>query len=237
MASSLEKIPTSTEKQLDMPTPFDGQSLTAVATSNTVQTHYSGKRYRRYRVGPFTLPYYASPSVQLTLVAFVCFLCPGMFNAVNGLGGAGQIDAKTADNSNVAVYSTFAVLGFFAGSITNRLGIKTTLSIGGFGYVLYISSYLCFNHTKNEPFVIAAGAILGLCAGMLWAAQGQIMISYPREDSKGKYISWFWMIFNLGAVIGGLIPFGENFHSKHGTVTDGTYVGFIVLTFLGAVLS
>jgi hypothetical protein len=31
------------------------------------------------------------------------------------------------------------------------------------------------------------------------------MMSYPPEKNKGKYISWFWMIFNLGAVIGSLV--------------------------------
>lgn len=31
------------------------------------------------------------------------------------------------------------------------------------------------------------------------------MMSYPTEKSKGRYISWFWAIFNLGAVIGGLV--------------------------------
>ena len=34
---------------------------------------------------------------------------------------------------------------------------------------------------------------------------GAIMMSYPLEQSKGRYISWFWMIFNLGAVIGSLV--------------------------------
>jgi len=53
--------------------------------------------------------------------------------------------------------------------------------------------------------VIFAGALLGVCAGLLWTAQGAIMMSYPTEDLKGRYISWFWMIFNLGAVIGGLV--------------------------------
>lgn len=164
----------------------------------------AGWKYRSFRFGPITIPHYASPPFQLTLVAFVCFLCPGMFNATNGLGGGGQFNAETADNANVAVYATFSVIGFFAGSIANRLGIKLTLSLGGLGYCLYISSYLSYNHNKNEGFVIFSGAILGVCAGMLWAAQGAIMMSYPPEKSKGKYISWFWMIFNLGAVIGGL---------------------------------
>ena len=163
-----------------------------------------GWKYRSWDIGPLHIPAYASPASQLTLVAFVCFLCPGMFNALNGLGGGGQLNAKTSDNANVAVYSAFSVVGFFAGTIANRLGIKLTLSLGGLGYVLYVSSYLSYNHDQNSGFVIFAGAMLGVCAGMLWAAQGAIMMSYPPEASKGRYISWFWMIFNLGAVIGAL---------------------------------
>jgi len=87
-----------------------------------------------------------------------------------------------------------------------------------------------------SPFF--AGTFLGVCAGLLWTAQGAIMMSYPPEKSKGKFISWFWMIFNLGAVIGCLIPLGQNFHETEvKTVTDGTYVGFLVLTLLGAFLA
>jgi hypothetical protein len=36
-----------------------------------------GWKYRSFKLGPFTLPYYASPESQLILVSFVCFLCPG----------------------------------------------------------------------------------------------------------------------------------------------------------------
>lgn len=36
-----------------------------------------GWRYRHKKVGRFTLPWYSSPETQITLVAFVCFLCPG----------------------------------------------------------------------------------------------------------------------------------------------------------------
>ena len=128
-----------------------------------------------------------------------------MFNALTGMGGGGQIDATTADNANTALYSTFAVTGFFAGSICNRIGIKTALSLGGLGYCIYVASFLAYNHTKNEGFNIFAGALLGVCAGLLWTAQGSIMMAYPKESSKGKYIAYFWMIFNLGAVIGSLV--------------------------------
>lgn len=136
----------------------------------------TGWMYKSFRFGPIRLPWYASPPSQLVLVALVCFLCPGMFNAVGGLGGGGQVDATTANNANVALYSTFSVVGFFAGSIANRLGIKLTLSFGGFGYFLYIASFLSYNHNKNAGFVIFSGALLGVCAGLLWTAQGAIMV-------------------------------------------------------------
>ena len=37
--------------------------------------------------------------------------------------------------------------------------------------------------------------------------------------------------------IAGRIPLGQNIHSKSGVVTDGTYIGFMILTFCGAVLA
>ena len=162
-------------------------------------------KYKQLKIGGFRLPFYASPQIQLVIVAFVCFLCPGMFNALTGMGGGGNENVTAADDANTALYSTFAVIGFTAGTFTNVLGVKTTLSFGGLGYCVYIASFLCYDYTQNTGFCIFAGALLGLCAGLLWCAQGTIMMSYPPEDSKGRYISWFWMIFNLGALIGSLV--------------------------------
>jgi MFS family permease len=161
--------------------------------------------YKTTKLGPFKIPCYASPPFQLGLVALVCFLCPGMFNAVNGLGAAGQVRPHDINNATTAIYATFSVVGFVAGSIANRIGLKLTLGLGGFGYFLYLASILSYNHNKNAGFLIFAGAILGVCAALLWTAQGVVMMSYPPEKNKGKYISWFWMIFNLGAVIGSLV--------------------------------
>lgn len=196
----------------------------------------AGWMYKGIKIGKKEV-WYASPIVQLIMVALVCFLCPGMFNALGGLGGGGQIDTKAQDDANTALYSTFAVVAFFSGTIANMLGVKLTLSFGGLGYCIYAASFLSYNHNQNHGFVIFAGAFLGVCAGLLWTAQGTIMMSYPSEDRKGRYISWFWMIFNLGAVIGSLIPLGQNVENKTGPVTDGTYAAFIVLMLLGAVLA
>ncbi|KAF1932031.1 uncharacterized protein M421DRAFT_416762 [Didymella exigua CBS 183.55] len=220
----------------------------------------SGWRYRNFKLGPITIPCYASPEAQLLLVSFVCFLCPGMFNALNGIGGAGQFDARASNAANCAVYATFAVVGFFAGTVTNTLGIRKALSFGGIGYCVYVGAQFCFSKVQNLGYVIFSGLLLGSCAGILWSAQGAIMMSYPPENLKGRYISWFWIIFNLGAVIGSVISLGMNM-SKDATkleevpvedkpgmaewktgdngaaISDATYVVFIILTFLGACLS
>lgn len=100
-----------------------------------------------------------------------------------------------------------------------------------------MGSFLSFNHNQNEPFVISAGAILGICAGLLWTAQGSIMMAYATEGEKGRYIAIFWAIFNAGAVIGGLVPLIQNVSSTQSSVGDGTYIGFLALTLLGCVAS
>lgn len=128
-----------------------------------------------------------------------------MFNAVNGLGGGGQFNPEASDDSNVAVYATFAVFGFFAGTIVNNLGVRYSLGFAGFGYALYVSGYLCYSYTANFGYVVFTGAMLGVCAGILWSAQGVVMLSYPPENKKGRFIALFWIIFNLGGVIGALV--------------------------------
>jgi hypothetical protein len=90
----------------------------------------------------------------------------------------------------------------------NRLGVKLTLSFGGLGYCIYAISLLASEHADVGGFNIFAGALLGVCAALLWTAQGTIMLSYPFEAQKGKYFAWFWTIFNLGGVIGSLVSRG-----------------------------
>lgn len=57
----------------------------------------AGWMYTPLRIGKITT-WYASPGFQLGMVAFVCFMCPGMYNALSGLGGGGKTDNTLADN-------------------------------------------------------------------------------------------------------------------------------------------
>jgi hypothetical protein len=61
--------------------------------------------------------FYYNTYTQVALLGFVCFMCPGLFNALNGLGGGGQLDTKTSANANSTLYATFTVAAFFAGYV------------------------------------------------------------------------------------------------------------------------
>ncbi|KAF8838976.1 MFS general substrate transporter [Paxillus ammoniavirescens] len=178
---------------------------------------------------------YYHPITQIIMLGFVCFLCPGMFNALTGLGGGGQMHATTSANSTCALYAMYAFFAFFSGTVNNKIGAKWTLFLGSFGYALYVGSYLAVNiHPNAGGFVVGAGAALGVTAAFLWTAQGSIMLSYATEAQKGVFISIFWGIFNLGAVVGSAVSFGQNFHST--VLGNGTYVGFLILTLIGVII-
>ncbi|KAF9356251.1 hypothetical protein BGX26_005540 [Mortierella sp. AD094] len=182
---------------------------------------------------------WTSPLAQVLAVGVICFCCPGMFNALNSIGGGGQVDSKVGQNANVALYTCFAIFGLLSGAIHNKLGPKWTIFIGCLTYVLYAGSLLCYNHTQAGAFTIAAGGILGIGAGMLWTAQGAMMMAYPREKDKGKYIGYFWAIFNMGGVVGSCIALGINFHETGSgkSLGDATYAAFLAIMALGSLVA
>ncbi|KAJ2299048.1 hypothetical protein IWW55_004297 [Coemansia sp. RSA 2706] len=179
---------------------------------------------------------YYSPMTQVIIVGLVCFLCPGLYNALNGMGGGGQLDPTANNNANTALYSTFVIFGIAGGAIVNLCGVRWTIAVSGMAYALYSASYIYLNHSKNSAFTIASGALLGMGAGILWAAQGMIMVSYPSEQEKGKYIAVMWALLNSGGTLGGIILFAINYHSETDSLADGVYVVFVVLECIGALL-
>lgn len=191
---------------------------------------------------PFDRPtgwrrYYYHPITQVSMLGFVCFMGPGIFIALTGLGGGGQVNSKVQANASAILYATFAFFGLFSGSINNILGPQWTLMIGTLGYSLYIASFLVINiHPDAGAFVVTAGAILGICAALLWTAQGSLMMAYPTEAQKGMFISIFWTIFNLGGVMGSSVAFGTSFKNTTNSVSNATYVGFLILTLIGVFL-
>ncbi|KAG0256726.1 hypothetical protein BGZ95_005429 [Linnemannia exigua] len=177
---------------------------------------------------------WTSPLMQVIAVGVVCFCCPGMYNALNGIGGGGQVDSKVGQNANVALYTCFAIFGLLAGAIHNKLGPKWTIFIGCTFYCLYAGSFLAYNHHKTSWFSILAGGLLGVGAGMLWTAQGAMMMAYPTEQEKGKFIAIFWAVFNSGGVVGSIVPLVINYNeAETGPLGDSTYIAFMTIMAVG----
>lgn len=61
---------------------------------------------------------------------------------------------------------------------------------GGIGYAIYIGSLWSLDRGGPDSFVIAAGAILGVGAALLWAAQGIVVMSYPLEKDRSRHFAY-----------------------------------------------
>ncbi|KAI8051048.1 major facilitator superfamily domain-containing protein, partial [Gilbertella persicaria] len=180
-----------------------------------------------------------TPLVQVVFLGLVCLCCPGMFNALSGLGAGGSLSSNIGlvDSANGALYACFAIVGFFAGTFTNTVGVKYTLTIGSIGYAIYSAAMWVYDRKQVSGFVIAAGAILGCCAGLFWSAQGAIMMSYPEEKNKGKYVAIFWALFNFGGILGSVIALCLNLENQEHGVSTGTYTAFVIVMLIGVAFS
>ncbi|KAI1274702.1 putative MFS transporter [Xylaria sp. FL0933] len=208
----------------ETPPDFDQSSRTERQQGGHIQQPHSSK----------LIGFYAHPWTQILLISLICFCLPGVYNALSGIGGSGQVDPTVAANASVALLSTTAATALFiAGPIFSWVGPRICFLIGGWTYALYTGNLLHFNHHHNGTFVISSGAILGIGASFLWIVQGAIMTTYVEESQKGRAIAVFWIIFNLGGGIGSLVSFGLNYHSKSGTVTDSTYIALLVIMIFG----
>ncbi|ETV82132.1 hypothetical protein H257_05636 [Aphanomyces astaci] len=192
--------------------------------------------------------FWKNPSAltQVLIVAMVCFTCPGLFNALNSIA-AGVADETINYNATALLYACFALFGLFAGGAVNVIGPKYTLFIGTFGYIMYAASLLVMDKNYDTvakvyssgatAFFYASNAVIGISAGFLWTAQGQMCMAYPTSETKGTYFAYFWVIFNLGGSLGGFLSFATNYDNKGEAATTSTYVVFLILMSCGALFS
>ena len=161
-------------------------------------------------------PSWESAKVQVVLLGLVCFCVPGAWNSITSMAG-GLEDTSTTSAAVAALYACFALSSLAAPAVANRVGPRLTLFYGTIGYILYVLALLAAASSEAfrtgpaaKPVIVASGAVNGVCAGLLWTAQGQVIMAYPSDAFKGRYQALFWAIFNMGAVIGGLITFASN---------------------------
>ncbi|ORY24451.1 hypothetical protein BCR39DRAFT_581746 [Naematelia encephala] len=185
---------------------------------------------------------YTTAWFQIFLTSFVAFCCPGMYNALSGMGGGGNVDPHISAQSSVALTATGAASYLIVCvPVFEIIGVRA-MGLGGAGigwtYALYSGALLNYSIRGQGAFVVASGALLGLGSAFFWLVQGAVMISYPLPHQKGRAIAMFWIVFNLGGMIGAFIAFGQNYGLENaGTVSNSTYWAFIAIMLVGAILS
>ncbi|GLD92893.1 hypothetical protein PINS_up001472 [Pythium insidiosum] len=191
---------------------------------------------------------------QIVLLSVVCFCCPGLFNALSSFA-SGLDDPTLAFNGNVVIYLCFTASSAVAAACVVALGVPRALTLGTLGYLLYTAS-LWFLQTRGitggdaaddtaRVIFFMACAALGASAGLLWTAQGQMIMSYATHCNQGRYLSTFWIIFNLGATSGGVLTFCLNYNSPttrdpgntKRSVAPATFLAFMLLTAVGTAIA
>jgi MFS family permease len=174
---------------------------------------------------------------QVTLVGFVCFCEPGLYNAIISMAG-GINDPELISTSNTIVYATFALSSLVAPALINRIGARWALTFGTTGYWIYVGSLYFYQRKTVGGWAVNAAAIaIGSCAGPLWTAQNALCLAYPPLERKGQYFSVFWIVFNMGGVVGGIITLATNWSSSSSNASGSTFLLFIALMFGGSLLA
>ncbi|KAF8942950.1 hypothetical protein BGZ47_005964 [Haplosporangium gracile] len=168
---------------------------------------------------------------QIVLIGVICLGTIGMFNAMSSIGNAGK-HSPTAQNLAITSSSIAYIIGFLvAGGTYNMLGPRPCAAFGGFTFFLYAGAMYLARDDEHSIYPPLAGVLLGLGAGCIWVTQGAMMMSYPTEDNKGKYIACFWAIFNIGAVLGSALPLimNSSLYTDPDDVSSMTYVVYMVV--------
>ncbi|KAH0825795.1 hypothetical protein J3R83DRAFT_8851 [Lanmaoa asiatica] len=161
---------------------------------------------------------YYHPVTQLIMLGFVCFLCPGMFNALTGLGGSGQVNATTSANPTCSLYAIYAFFAFFSGTVNNSIGAKWALFLGTFGYALYVGSYLCIrvktsllnssasdcqnNSVGNGTYIgFLVLTLIGVTIPLLMADPNKMIRTDGTKVVTPRSLSWKSEFYNLWVAV------------------------------------
>ncbi|KAH9894625.1 MFS general substrate transporter [Xylariomycetidae sp. FL2044] len=169
-----------------------------------------------------------------TIVGITAFAAPGLWNAMQSVGAGGQQSPYLVMAGNAVLFSIM-VFSCIAGSLmTNRFGFRASLVFGTTGYVLYSAALYTNNRYGTVWFIYLGSAACGLSAGIFWAVEGAIMLSYPEPHVRGRYLAYWLSYRNSGSILGGIINLAFNYKgTSTGKLDWRTYIVFVVLQCLG----
>lgn len=122
------------------------------------------------------------------LILGVCNFCaPGIWGAMNSLGGGGEQSPWLVNSANALTFCLMVLTCTFASVFVKYIGIKWTLILGAAGYAPFAAGLYCNNRFGSSWFVLFGAACCGLGAGIFWMAEAAIALSYPEPHNQGKH--------------------------------------------------
>ncbi|KAK9764298.1 hypothetical protein K7432_008305 [Basidiobolus ranarum] len=171
-----------------------------------------------------------APTIQLLIVSLVCCFIVGTYNIYYSLGDLESNNSTLSNWNNIALYASFSLCSIVSGSAHNYLGPRISVIFGCIPYMIYVCCLWLYREFKVDFLPVVGSVILGAGASLLWTAAGTIIMSYPMENQKGRFFGIFWILFNLGSLISGFLPF---FSTQSNYIT----IWFLCLMAFGLCLS
>lgn len=102
-----------------------------------VATSDDGKR-QRYQV-----KWYRSTWYNAVILGFCNFCAPGIWGAMNALGGGGEESPWLVDTANALTFCLMVLTCALSGVFVKYLGIRWTLILGAAGYCPFAAGLYC----------------------------------------------------------------------------------------------
>lgn len=186
--------------------------------------------------------WYRSTFTNALILGICNFLAPGIWGAMNSLGGGGAQEPYLVNGANALTFALMVVSCFFSSVIVRFIGIKWTLIVGTMGFAPYAAGLYVNNRFGQGWLILLGAALCGISAGIFWMAEAAIALSYPEPYNQGRFLG-FWLSFRVGGqILGGVISLGINANeSSSGSISYTVYLIFIALQalapFAGLLLS
>ncbi|WWD06125.1 hypothetical protein V865_004210 [Kwoniella europaea PYCC6329] len=166
--------------------------------------------------------------LQMILLGALSFVGPSLADAISGLGGGGLKDPDLANLAQALSSTMTCIVTLFGGPLINKIGIKTACVIASFAFFFTGSGYYVNLKYGIQVYLVIARVIVGGSNGFLYVAESTAMLSYPRFQDRGTYISIWSAMRNSGGIIGGAIILATNYKtSGAGAVSAATYLIFL----------
>eukprot|EP00051_Salpingoeca_urceolata_P020113 m.299280 g.299280 ORF g.299280 m.299280 type:complete len:514 (-) comp19546_c0_seq7:279-1820(-) len=99
------------------------------------------------------------------------------------------------------IYGVFSVSTLISPHVVTYLGPRLAMCVSGLTYVIFIFSFVF----PSLATILAASAILGVGAAVLWTAQGVFLTRNSTEADRGRLSGVFWAMLQARLIIGNAV--------------------------------